>query len=66
MKTRLHVVIGNDIRSTEGAVKNTAENEDLGEKWDKNSDTDTSNDDNDSGDDGGDALSYFEKLANDD
>tara|TARA_Y100000310_G_scaffold296359_1_gene328560 strand:- start:389 stop:1300 length:912 start_codon:yes stop_codon:yes gene_type:complete len=69
LKNRLHVVIGDDIRSTVSAVKNTAENEDLDKKWDTtSSETDTSNDDeNDSGDDSeGDALSYFEKLANDD
>ena len=61
LKTRLQHVIGDDIRSTESSVKTTAEGEDINdEKW---SGTSTTNGD-DSSD--GDALSYFEKLANDD
>ena len=63
LKTRLQVVIGDDMRSTESAVKSTAADEDMGEKWDNNSNASTSSDDSDDSDD---ALSYFEKLANDD
>jgi len=61
LNTRLKAVIGDDIRSTESAVKSTAADEDMDEKWDNKS-TSTSDDSDDSGD----ALSYFEKLANDD
>tara|TARA_Y100001938_G_C8076882_1_gene426642 strand:- start:772 stop:1665 length:894 start_codon:yes stop_codon:yes gene_type:complete len=63
LKTRLQVVIGDDMRSTESAVKSTAADEDMDEKWDNNSNASTSSDDSDDSDD---ALSYFEKLANDD
>ena len=65
LKQRLHTVIGDDIRSVETAVKKTAESEDLDEKWgtDNNTNSESSND-NSGGDDDGDALSYFEKLAN--
>jgi len=58
LKSRLHTVIGDDIRAVETAVKTTAESEELDDKSDysENSSSD------DSGDD--DALSYFEKLAN--
>ena len=58
LKSRLHTVIGDDIRAVETAVKTTAESEDLDEKSDN---SETSSSDN-SGDE--DALSYFEKLAN--
>ena len=60
LKNRLHQVIGDDIRSTESAVKTTAEDDNVDEKWSGSSTTDG----DDSSD--GDALSYFEKLANDD
>jgi len=58
LKSRLHTVIGDDIRAVEVAVKTTAESEDLDDKSDTG-ETFSS----DSGEDG-DALSYFEKLAN--
>ena len=58
LKSRLHTVIGDDIRAVETAVKTTAESEDLDDKSDN---SETSSSDN-SGDE--DALSYFEKLAN--
>jgi len=60
LKTRLQVVIGDDMRSTESAVKSTAADEDMDDKWESNKST------SDDSDDSGDALSYFEKLANDD
>lgn len=60
LKSRLHTVIGDDIRAVETTAKTTAESEDLDDKSDY-SETDSSAD---SGDDD-DALSYFEKLAND-
>ena len=58
LKSRLHTVIGDDIRAVETAAKTTAESEDLDDKSDT-AETFSS----DSGEDG-DALSYFEKLAN--
>ena len=60
LKSRLQAVLGDDIRSTESAVKTTAADEDMDEKWNASSDDDNTDSD------GGDALSYFEKLANDD
>ena len=65
LKTRLNNVVGTDIRVTESAVSNTtAADEDINDNKYETTPSDNSNE-SDSGD-GDDALSYFEKLANDD
>ena len=66
LKTRLNNVVGTDIRVTESAVSNTtAADEDMDDNKYATTPSDNSNE-SDSGSGDGDALSYFEKLANDD
>jgi len=66
LKTKLNTVVGTDIRVTEGGVSNTtAADEDMEDSKYATTPSDNSNE-SDSGSGDGDALSYFEKLANDD
>jgi len=66
LKTRLNNVVGNDIRVTESASSNTtAAEEDMDDSKYTTTPSVNGNESN-SGSGDGDALSYFEKLANDD